>query len=166
LSAGTPQGLRGISQERTHHHQRRVLVRQAPSSPPSPVADSVATIVESAQTRTSLARVQAFRPGLPELCLLLANAKAMVCLPNPSLTTVADMHKKDHDHRRWTTCVMVQIRRSLPRRKSTKVCGPESDETKSMMRTPIQTTSNLPPPLMLPSRFLTGDSVLHPLTPV
>jgi hypothetical protein len=167
LFADTPQELREISQERTHHHQRKALVRQVLSSPPYPVADSMATIVELAQTRTSLARVQACRPDLLGSCLLLANAKVRVCLPSPSLTTVADMHKRDHDHQHWTICDMVQILPSLRRRKSTKVCGPESDETKSTMRTPTQTTSTLHHPLMLPSRFLpTGDLVLLPLTPV
>jgi hypothetical protein len=160
------QELRAISQERIRHHQRKAPVRQVPSLPPYPAAGSVATIVGSARTRTSLVRVQAFRPDPQGSCLLLANARATVCLQSPSLTTVAGMHKKDRDHRRWTTCDMVQIRPSLRRKKSTKVCGPESDETKSMMRTPTQTTSNLLPPLMLPSRSLMGDSVLHPLTPV
>jgi hypothetical protein len=166
LFADTLLELPEISQERTHHHRRKALVRRVRSLPPYPVAGSVATIVGSAQIRTSLVRVQAFRPDLLGLCLLLANARATVCLQSPSLTTVVGMHKKDRDHRRWTTCDMVQIRPSLQRRKSTKVCGPESDETKSMMRTPTQTTSNLLPPLMLPSKSLMGDSVLYPLTPV
>ena len=166
MFADTPQELPEISQERIHHHQRKVLARQVLSSLPSPVVDSMATIVELARTRTSLARVQAFRPDLPGLCPLPANAKAMVYSPSPSPTTVADMHKKDHGHQHWTTCGMVQIRPFLRRRKSTKVCGPEFDEIKSMMRTPTQTTSTLHHPLMLLSRFPTGDLVLHPLTPV
>ena len=166
MFADTLLELPEISQERTHHHRRKALVRRVRSLPPYPVAGSVATIVGSAQIRTSLVRVQAFRPDLPGLCPLPANAKAMVYSPSPSPTTVADMHKKDHGHQHWTTCGMVQIRPFLRRRKSTKVCGPEFDEIKSMMRTPTQTTSTLHHPLMLLSRFPTGDLVLHPLTPV
>ena len=165
MFADTPQVLREILQERIRHRQRKALARQVPNLLRSPVVDSMATTVGSVQTRTSLARVQAYRLGLLESFPLRANVKVKVYLPNPFLKTVVDMPKKVLARQHWKTCDTAQTRPYLQRRESTKVCGTESDETKSMRRTPVTTTSTLHHPLMLPNKLLTGDLVLQHLTP-
>lgn len=163
LFAGILQACRETLQIGTQTHLLKVQVHQVQSLLSILVLDITATRGRSAQKRTFLVRAPAYLRGLIDWYQLPVYATAMGCSRSPSrMIGAADMRRKDQGHRPWTRHDKGKTRLSLPERKNTKVCGPESGVTRSHMKAIRVLTMNILPRLLnLQTRHLTGDNGLH-----